>query len=255
MAGSVRDLPAPWRDEPYLVMCHGRSTVAVAWHDDDALVVLLEGSGRDPGVIGVGDADAVGRLLDGAVTALGPARWATLPRGSWEAAADGTRAAFPGWEAANSWDCMWTDRPLVGISDHAVERLPAGVERVDAEIAEALDRAHPTASTRPGDPRLEGWWAVREEGRLVAVVGAIRFAPGLAPHLVSLGVDPAHRGRGLAGAVLAAAVSDGLLAPTLVGPPMVGLGLYAANDVARQVYVRHGFVLGHRFDSRPAHRD
>lgn len=93
---------------------------------------------------------------------------------------------------------------------------------------------------------------MRTEGRLAAVVGAMRYAPGLAPHLVSLGVDPEHRGRGLAGAVLAAAVRDGLAEGTDVGRPAVWLGLFASNEVARRVYERLGFELGHEFESRNA---
>ena len=72
--------------------------------------------------------------------------------------------------------------------------------RTSAEVAACLATAHPTASTPPDDSRLLGWWGVRgPDGALVAVMGAVALAPGLAPHLVSLGVHPEHRGRGLAG--------------------------------------------------------
>ncbi|MDQ2624778.1 MAG: GNAT family N-acetyltransferase, partial [Actinomycetota bacterium] len=69
-----------------------------------------------------------------------------------------------------------------------------------------------------------------------------------APYLVSLGVDPDHRGRGLAGRVLAAAVRDGLDDALRLGRG-VSLALYSANERARRVYVRHGFELHHRFES------
>ena len=233
-------------------MAHGRSLVRAHWVTADAVVVVLEGQRGGLGLVGLGPADAVAHLLRRAVEAGSwtQVRWATVPRGTWTGIDDVTAAAFDGWSGPSAWDCMWTYRPLVGVSDHAVERLDPRLPQVQAEVAEALGRAHPSASTSPDDPRLLGWWAVREGGRLVAVVGALRFAPGLAPHLVSLGVDPGHRGRGLAGAVLAAAVRDGLDAGTAVGPPAVWLGLYASNDVARRVYERHGFEPGHAFESR-----
>ena len=57
-------------------------------------------------------------------------------------------------------------------------------------------------------------------------------------------------GQGLAGAVISAAVRDCLDVVPALGPPMVSLGMYASNDVARRVYTRLGFRLEHRFDSR-----
>lgn len=254
MGGSLAELPAPWRDEPYLLMAHGRATVRGVWCDDGAVAVLTEGGGRRPGLTGLGEPASVARLLAAAVEAGADrvARWVTAARGTWAALDDATAAAFAAWSPPSSWDCMWTGAPLTGVPGHAVERLPAADAGVADEVREALDRAHPTASTSPDDERLMGWWVVRDDGRIVALVGALRYAPGLAPHLVSLGVDPACRGRGLAGAVLAAAVGDGLAAGTDVGPAMVWLGLYASNAAARRVYLRHGFTLGHELDSRDA---
>ncbi len=143
---------------------------------------------------------------------------------------------------------MWTRGPLTGDPSGA-ERLPLGPDTA-AEVAECLSRAHPTASTTPDDERLIGWWGARQDGRLMAVIGAILFGAGLPPHLVSLGVDPATRGQGLAGVVMSAAVRDCLTVVPEVGEPMVSLGLYAGNDVARRVYARLGFHLEHRFASR-----
>lgn len=258
MGRSVTDLPTPWDASPYLLMAHGRSTVVGCWADSGSVVVALEG-GRGVGLVGLGPADGVARHLGVAVAALsaqpgGWARvaWVTVPRETWHLLDAGAQAVLARWPAPSAWDCMWTYRPLVDAGDHEVERLVPGLTDVQEEVAATLARAHPTASTSPDDPRLVGWWGVRVAGRLAAVVGALRYAPGLAPHLVSLGVDPDHRGRGLAGAVLAAAVRDGLAAGTEVGPAAVWLGLYASNDVARRVYLRHGFELGHRFESRDA---
>jgi len=264
MTGTVTDLPDGWGTSPYLLMAHGRSVVQASWQGDGALVVALEGHDGAAGLVGLGPAEAVAGLLETAVvetalveTAVAGAgwaglRWATVPRGTWDAVGRSARVVFDHWSDPSAWDCMWTYRALVGGHAHPVERLDPGDAAVRAEVARTLGRAHPTASTSPDDPRLIGWWGARVDGGLVAVVGALRYAPGLAPHLVSLGVDPAHRGRGLAGAVLAAAVRDGLAAGTEVGPPAVWLGLYASNDVARRVYLRHGFELGHEFESRSA---
>jgi ribosomal protein S18 acetylase RimI-like enzyme len=233
----VTALPGRWASEPYLVMGHGRASVLAHWVTGDALVVLLTGrQDGDVGLVGLGPADEVASLLAVALPQVHDARvlptgsrlrWATVTRGAWAALdehAPRAAASLPGWSAPASWD----------------------------EVARTLERAHPTASTPPDDPRLLGWWGVREAGRLVAVVGMLRYGPGLAPHLVSLGVDPDHRGRGLAGAVLGAAVSDGLAAGVELGEPAVWLGLYARNDAARRVYLRHGFEMGHEFDSRDA---
>lgn len=258
MAGSVTDLPGGWGASPYLLMAHGRSAVRSSWQDEDAVVVALEDRRGGIGLVGLGAPSRVARLLGGAVDALdgggagswSEVQWATVPRGTWDAV--GSVGSFDGWTGPSAWDCMWTYGPLVGVGEQEVERLDPQLPEVRAEVAEALARAHPTASTSPDDPRLIGWWATRADGRIVAVVGALRYGPGLAPHLVSLGVDPGHRGRGLAGAVLAAAVRDGLAAGTQVGPSAVWLGLYASNDVARRVYERHGFELGHEFESRDA---
>ena len=257
---SVADLPGGWARAPYLLVAHGRSAVQAHWRTGDALVVALEGSARSVGVVGLGPAGDVAHLMRRAVADLrdatsvpgGPTRWVTVPRGTWDLLDGATASAFDDWSGPSAWDCMWTRRPLVDVPDHAVERLAPEDPAVRDEVAEALARAHPSASTSPHDSRLVGWWGARVGGRLVAVVGALRYAPGLAPHLVSLGVDPAHRGRGLAGAVLAAAVQDGLTDGTDVGPATVWLGLHANNAVARRVYLRHGFGLGHEFESRVA---
>lgn len=274
MTTPVTALPGGWGQAPYLLMGHGRASALAHWAQDEALVVALTGRRPgDVGLVGLGPADQVAALLaralpelrdtraDGAVArgesacAWSRLRWATVPRGTWaslERTAQDAAALLADWSAPSSWDCMWTHRPLTGVPEHAVERLPADDVAVRAEVAAALERAHPTASTTPDDPRLIGWWGVREAGALVAVVGAMRYGPGLAPHLVSLGVDAEHRGRGLAGAVLGAAVRDGLAAGAEVGEPGVWLGLYASNAAARRVYLRHGFELGHEFDSRDA---
>lgn len=266
---TVGSLPTPWDADPYLVGERADAELHAYASDDEACVLVLESHpGRS--LVGIGRPEAVARLLTqsaAAFAALAP-QSLTLERGSWERVADGTREQLAGPSPTTSeWDWMSTRFPLVlhggrggpagpGGSEVPVERFVPGPE-TDALVADCLDRAHPIASTLPGDDRLTGWWGVREAddaagrpgGRLVATVGALDLYPGAAPHLVSLGVDPAHRGKGLAGVVLAAAVEDGLRRTPAVGAPMVHLGLYATNDVARRVYQRLGFSLDHRFVS------
>jgi GNAT superfamily N-acetyltransferase len=248
----VTDLPDPWRGSPYLLGEHAGSDVVAAWPAADALVAVVDGPGRGAGLIGLGDPSGVARVCVEAAAdveaAASAARFASLERGAFESMPADLpgRLGFPG--EGSSWDWMWTARRLSGDPSPA-ERLPLG-PATTAEVAECLSRGHPTASTEPDDDRVVGWWGVRSDGRLMAVVGAVLLAPGLPPHLVSLGVDPVTRGQGLAGVVLSAAVRDCLEVVPAVGPPMVSLGLYAHNDVARRVYSRLGFELRHRFSSR-----
>jgi ribosomal protein S18 acetylase RimI-like enzyme len=262
-ATRVTDLPAPWCDDPYLLE-HGHQPVVAAWAAHDGLVTVLDEPGRDRVLVGIGSPEAVAGLLvrafdegtaaqDGAVDddarswgGSTPYR-AALTRGSVELLDPAAREALRLGAEGSSWDWMWTARPLKADASRA-ERLVLG-PRTAEEVGDFLSRGHPTASTAPDDSLLIGWWGVRSERRLVAAVGAIVFAPGVAPHLVSLGVDPAFRGRGLAGVVMAAAVRDCLDVIPSVGAPRVSLGLYASNDVARRVYRRLGFTLRHEFTS------
>jgi GNAT superfamily N-acetyltransferase len=248
----VTDLPEPWCRSPYLLGEHGLADVLAWWADADAVLAVIDGPGRDRGLFGLGDPGVVAGLCEQAVRDAHPSLagigYATLERGALEKADPGAVAALGVRSEGSEWDWMWTPGPLTGDPSGA-ERLPLGPGTAQ-EVAECLSRAHPTASTAPDDERLIGWWGVRQEGRLMAVIGAILFAPGLPPHLVSLGVDPVTRGQGLAGVVMSAAVRDCLTVVPEVGEPMVGLGLYASNDVARRVYTRLGFRLEHQFASR-----
>jgi GNAT superfamily N-acetyltransferase len=248
----VTDLPEPWCRSPYLVGEHGLADVLAFWAEDDAVLAVVDGPGRDCGLFGLGHPARIASLCERAVRdgdpALAGIRYATVERGAFEAIDPALATALGVKAAGSEWDWMWTPGPLTGDPTGA-ERLPLGPATA-AEVAECLSRAHPTASTAPDDDRLVGWWGVRQDGRLMAVIGAILFTPGLPPHLVSLGVDPATRGQGLAGVVMSAAVRDCLEVVPEVGDRMVSLGLYASNDVARRVYARLGFQLEHEFASR-----
>ena len=238
-------LPGPWASDPYLLSNHGVSRIHEAWTVPGALVTLTSGTGRQPGVLGLGDPAGVAQLLrELPREPVAEAHWLTVARGTSALCPEVFAETFAHFGKRSTWDWMWTDAPLRGTDPAGVERLPVGAPEVEALLAVA----HPHADTALDDPRLIGWWGWREDGSLVAVTGALRFAPGLAPYLVSVAVHPEHRGRRLAGKVLAAAVLDGLAERPRVGGG-VSLALYASNDAARRAYLRHGFELRHEFES------
>lgn len=243
----VVDLPDGWSHDPYLLAELGDRPVLADWTAPGALLVALSSRRRGTGLHGLGDPTAVAGLLRAhadEVSALAP-DYVTAARGTWEVAG----APVAGFVAQGSdWDWWHADAPL-DASTEGVVRLGTGPRDV-ALVADCLARAHPTASTAADDPALTGWWAVPEGDHLLGVVGAIELGPGLPPHLVSLGVDPAARGRGLAARLLAAAVRDGLAVTPELGPPRVSLGMYADNETARRVYERLGWTLAHRFTTR-----
>jgi len=214
-------------------------------------MVLASRLRRRPGLLSLGDPREVARMLGrpGVREVLTGAEpyWATVPRGTLALAPDTFDGIIEPGGAPSEWDWRWTVVSLLAADPDLAQRLEPGTD-TDVRVRELLARAHPDAETLPGDPLLTGWWGVVEEGELRAVVGAQRFAPGLPPYLVSLGVAPEARGRRLAGAVLAAAVRDGLAEGAEIGSG-VSLANYAANESAIRVYDRHGFTLRHAFES------
>lgn len=278
------ELPEPWGDVEYLLSNHGDSRFHAAWTVPGAFLALTEGTSRALGLLGIGEPEGVARLLASreVAAAIAPlesgddgdpgdapvldhtdaeapsaenrssVRWITVPQGTSQRCPDVFDGPLSHLGGRGEWEWMWIGTPLRDGDPTGVERLEPSDE-VAAEVDELLAVAHPSSHTETGDSRIFAWWVVRKAGRMRAVVGAMRFAPGLAPYLVSLGVDPDHRGRGLAGAVLAAAVRDGLAESPRVGRG-VSLALFSANDRARRVYLRHGFELHHRFESLRAAR-
>jgi predicted GNAT family acetyltransferase len=81
-------------------------------------------------------------------------------------------------------------------------------------------------------------------GELLACAAHVEHRPGI-PHLASVVTHRDHRGRGLASDVCARLTRDALAA----GAPVVTLGMYTDNDVARGVYTRLGFTVEHSFHS------
>ena len=90
---------------------------------------------------------------------------------------------------------------------------------------------------------MRAWAGVRREGRLVATSALCSTTSGT-PHLRSIVTHPDQRGQGLGGAVTAALTLRGLQ-----DSPVVTLGMYSDNDVARRIYHRLGYQTSHRWVS------
>jgi GNAT superfamily N-acetyltransferase len=175
-------------------------------------------------------------------TALQTARaqGVTLPRGTLPLLGDHVRVG-----AGNDWDWMWADAStLTGLGvNERVERLP---KSADDEVARLLSVASPRHSSDPGDDDVVAWFGVRTgDGELIACAAHTESVPGV-PHLASIATHPRVRGQGL-GTSLTATVTRTLLQASA---PVVTLGMYSDNAVARRMYERIGFVCTHRWSSR-----
>lgn len=113
-------------------------------------------------------------------------------------------------------------------------------------VSALLAVASPRHSADPGDDDVRGWVGVRSpDGALVACAAHTEAVPGV-PHLASVATHPDVRGQGLGSAVTGALVHR-LLAG---GAPVVTLGMYSDNAVARRMYRSLGFGCRHAFSSR-----
>jgi GNAT superfamily N-acetyltransferase len=163
------------------------------------------------------------------------ARGVTVPRGTLELLGADPRVG-PGddWE----WLCTSTAAP-----EHpdVVVLGPADLEEVTALLALASPRHSATA-----DDHVREWVGVRDAaGRLVACAAHTEHVQGV-PHLASVATHPDVRGRGLGRAVTGTLTARALRA----GAPVVTLGLYSDNAVARRMYRGLGFGCEHRWSSR-----
>jgi len=141
------------------------------------------------------------------------------------------------------WEWFWTASAPPPVPGE--ERVGWLAEGVDAEVAELLRRASPRHSGVPGDPRIRRWCGIREAaGRLVACAAHMERVAGV-PHLASITRDPAPARRGL-GTALTAWLTRRLLEE---GSPVVTLGMYSDNEVARRMYWRLGYRCDHEFTS------
>ena len=138
----------------------------------------------------------------------------------------------------NRWCWWWTDAaPAPRPGEDRVVDLAVG----DPRIAPLLTHS-PSASADPEDDNVVRWAGVVIDGELVACAAHVEHRPGV-PHLASVVTHREHRGRGLASDVCARLTRDALAA----GAPVVTLGMYTDNDVARGVYTRLGFTVEHSF--------
>ncbi|GIF71491.1 GNAT family N-acetyltransferase [Asanoa siamensis] len=199
---------------PYARLTAGEDGAGVR---DGSTVVWVTRGGST--VCALGDAATALR-----VAASSPAvRWWHLPR----LAGDTPVAA----QTRDEWDFRWTTTPPPVRTGEDL----AGPVSDDAGISALLDAAFPSTMTRPGDPRIRSWWAIRDGGRIVACAadrsrGGVGFLAGIAVH-------PDARGRGL-GAALTAALTRQLVAEFGVA----ALGVMSDNSVANGMYESLGYT-------------
>jgi ribosomal protein S18 acetylase RimI-like enzyme len=236
-------LPARWRTDRLLLSERYRVErgARVIGHDE-ALLVLSE-SRRGVSVAGWALDGGAARLVTGLVDAgelAGPLVWMWLPRHDdlppRVCEALGV-SPLPGWD----WMSSTTSPSVPGQS--GVERLDVSRD-LDA-IQDCLADSNPETEADPTSAHEVGWWGVREDGRLIGVIGAgLRGGSadgGFTWHLHGLGVRPSARTRGLGTALTAAATDDGLAA----GADWVSLGVWADNAPAISIYRRLGYRTDH----------
>ncbi|GAA1895615.1 GNAT family N-acetyltransferase [Asanoa iriomotensis] len=151
------------------------------------------------------------------------ARWWHLPRLAGEPPV-ATRVR-------DEWDFRWTTSP----PPHRDGEERAAPTDDDAGISSLLDIAFPATTTRPGDPRIRAWWAIRDGDQVVACAadrsrGGVGFLAGIAVH-------PDARGRGL-GTALTAALTRHLVAEH----GTAALGVMSDNAVANRIYESLGYT-------------
>jgi len=204
-----------------------------AWALADGGVAFVRGtpSGRRQlTVVGTPDQalPALRLHLDGLVPS-GPRmhRGVTVPHGTLELLGRDPRIG-----RGDDWEWMWT-----------AVAPPAHPDVVDLgrgdrdDIAALLAAASPRHSATVEDDGVVGWVGVRDAaGRLLACAAHTEHVPGV-PHLASVATHPSARGRGLGAAVTGTLTRRALAA----GAPVVTLGMYSDNPVARRMYARLGF--------------
>lgn len=245
-ARPVRGVALTWSadDDAFLRWNVRPGTLLERW-DYDEVVGLLQ-VGRTGAVVltAVGSPAAAARLVAEVVTSNGeqPQR-VTLPRGTVEVLAASALDVASRLSGGADWEWMWTADPPPA---HPGEERVARLEPVDEpDIAALLAVASTRHTAVPGAPGVERWVGVRDGGVLVASAANAPISRPV-PHLASIATLPARRGEGLGAAVIGA-LTRALLRE---GHPVVTLGMYSDNPVARRVYARLGFRCDHYFSSR-----
>jgi ribosomal protein S18 acetylase RimI-like enzyme len=138
------------------------------------------------------------------------------------------------------WCWWWTEQePAPRPGEGAAVVLAAADPRLPGLLAHSR-----SASAAPDDDRVRRWLGIVDGEELVAVAAHTEHQPGV-PHLASVVTHPDHRGRGHA-ADLCARLTREALAD---GAPVVTLGMYSDNDLARRVYARLGYTVDKEFRS------
>ena len=209
------------------------------WAIDDGGVAFVRrtpSGRRQLTVVGTPEA-AVAPLrvyLDGALPGLD--RGVTVPHGTLDRLGPDPRVG-----AGDDWEWMWTATAPPAHADVVV----LGPQDLH-DVAALLAAASPRHSATTSDDDVVRWAGVRDPaGRLVACAAHTEHVPGV-PHLASIATHPSVRGRGLGTAVTGALTRWALEE----GAPVVTLGMYSDNDVARRMYARLGFRCAHRWSSR-----
>lgn len=228
----VRDLHALPGADRYVRAEADPGRVSEAWAGGGALGWVLPSrrvSGRSH-VVALGQSEAAVHLLHAVLAVHGEAVGSvSLPRDADRHLTTHTL------DPRNDWEWFVTEEaPPVQPAETSVRWLDDGAA---AEVQALLDRSSPRHDVRPGEPGVRRWCGVRHGDRLVAVAAHVEHTAGI-PLLASIATAPEYRGRGLGAAVTA------WLTRTLLGEgaPMVTLGMYSDNAVARRVYQRLGYV-------------
>lgn len=152
-----------------------------------------------------------------------------------QADAEVLRARVPTADGS-AWDWMaTTTAPAPTPAEARVVPLDDTADA--AELQDLADRENPLSEGYPGTGRSERWVGVRDDGgRVVACAAVHRLSSGAA-HLSGIIVASSHRGQGLGRATTAVLTRD-----LLRSEPVVTLGMYADNVVARSLYHSMGFV-------------
>ncbi len=184
----------------------------------------------------VGTPTAAARAVERLVPANRPVR-VTVPRGTLDVLGERVRVG----DGAD-WDWLRTDvRPTRAPEEDRVVTVTD-----DDAVRALLATASPRHSAVPGDDEVRRWVGVpADDGTLLACAAHTEAVPGV-PHLASIATHPSARGRGL-GALVTGTLTGRLLDE---GSPVVTLGMYADNDVARRMYLRLGYRCDHRWSGR-----
>ena len=218
-----------------------------AWAARGAVAYLRRTPSRRTVLVLLGEDRGVEALLDGVAglagnPAMGPARdvtAVTLPHHLEPLLHQHFRVG-PGGD----WEWLWTtSAPPPQSAEPSLLTLDDSADAAD--LTALLTLANPRASARPGEPDSEWWVGARDDSGALVACGAMQRTDGGSPHLASIAVRPDRRGEGLGAAVTAALTRGGVAADGVCT-----LGMYSDNAVARSLYLRLGYRVGHTWATR-----